>query len=137
MRTLFKLILLAALIYAGWYIWKNYDIGAWYKTVSQAIENKNTKGALVLPKKRGESQKDLTGFYIKNCIFTPPAMTVAKGTRVSWYNQDSVDRQVIGPAIDSSLINPEKSYSRTFLESGTFDFGCDDLTHNKAQLIVK
>jgi plastocyanin len=137
MRTIFKLILLAAIIYGGWYIWKNYDIPTWYKTVKAAIENRNTKGALVLPKKRGESQKDTTGFYIKNCVFSPSSLSVNKGEKISWYNQDSVDRQVIGDVFDSGLINPAKSYSKIFYETGTFDFSCDGQTANKGQIIVK
>ncbi|OGZ33847.1 MAG: hypothetical protein A2Y98_02090 [Candidatus Portnoybacteria bacterium RBG_19FT_COMBO_36_7] len=137
MRTLFKLIFLIALIYGGWYVWKNYDIPAWYKTVKSAIEAKNTKGAFVWPKKRSEIQKYPAGFYIKNCIFSPATLTINQGERITWYNQDNVDRQVIGIAIDSSLINPGKSYSKTFLETGTFEFGCDDLMQNKGELIVK
>jgi plastocyanin len=137
MRTLFKLILLAALIYGGWYVWKNYDIPTWYKTVKTAIENKDTKGALVWPKRRGESQIDPNGIYIKNCRFNPSSLTVSQGEKVTWYHEDSVDRQVIGISIDSSLINPGKSYSKTFIEVGTFEFGCDDLMQNKGELIVK
>lgn len=137
MRTLFNLVLLAALVYGGWYAWKNYDIPAWYKTVKSAIQAKNTKDALVWPKKRGATEKDPAVFYIKNCNFTPSALTINKGEKATWYNQDSVDRQIIGISIDSGLINPEKSYSKTFFEAGTFEFGCDDLMQNKAELIVK
>jgi plastocyanin len=137
MRTLFKLILLAAVIYGGWYVWKNYDIPAWYKTVRTAIDNRDTKGALVWPKRIGEPQKDSNGFYIKNCNFTPSSMTINKGEKVSWYNQDSVDRQVIADTFDSSLINPGKSYSKIFYEAGTFDFGCDEKTINQGQITVK
>ena len=138
MRTLFKLILLAAVIYGGWYIWKNYDIPSWYKTVKEAVNARNTKGALVWPKRIGEStQKDPHGFYIKNCSFSPSEITISKGEKITWYNQDSVDRQVIADVFDSSLINPSKSYSKIFYETGTYDFGCDEKTTNEGFLIVK
>jgi len=137
MRTLFKFILLTAFIYGGWYIWKNYEIPAWYKTVKEAVDAKNTKGALVWPKRKGEiQQKDPRGFYIKNCIFTPDNITIAKGEKITWYNQDSVDRQVIGDVFDSSLINPGKSYSKIFYETGTFDFSCEGEA-GKGQITVK
>jgi plastocyanin len=136
MRTFFKLILLVALIYGGWYMWKNYDIPTWYNTVKQAIEAKNTKDALVWPKRTGELHKDPNGFYIKNCNFTPSSLSVNKGEKVIWYNQDSVDRQIIADTFDSSLINPGKSYSKIFYETGTFNFGCEGET-GKGQITVK
>jgi plastocyanin len=136
MRTLFKLILLAGVIYGGWYMWKNYDIPAWYKTVRTAIENKNTKGALIWPQKRGEPQKDPASFYIKNCVFSPSSLSVNKGEAVRWYNEDNTDRQVVSDSFDSGLINPGKSYSRVFDEAGTYNFSCDGET-NKGQITVK
>ena len=138
MRTLFRLILLAAVIYGGWYIWKNYDIPTWYNTVRQAINARNTKGALVLPKRIEESQKkDPSGFYIKDCQFTPTSITINKGEKVTWYNQDNTDRQVIGNVFDTGLINPSKSYTKIFNDIGTFDFACDEQKTNKGQIIVK
>jgi len=137
MRTLFKLVLLAALIYGGWYVWKNYDIPGWYKSVRQEINAKNTKGALILPKRIGSSQKDPIRFYINGCNFSPSSITINKGEKITWYNKDSVDRQIIGDVFDSGLINPNKSYSKIFYESGTFEFGCSDETANKGQIIVR
>jgi len=90
-----------------------------------------------LPKRIGSSQKDTLGFYINGCNFSPSSITINKGEKITWYNKDGVDRQIIGDVFDSGLINPGKSYSKTFYESGTFNFSCDEQTTNKGQIIVR
>jgi len=65
---------------------------------------------------------------ISNFSFTPSAITVKKGTTVTWTNSDSVAHTVVetdgkaGP--NSQSIDNGKSYSFTYNTVGTFAYHC-------------
>jgi plastocyanin len=65
---------------------------------------------------------------IQNFAFSPPDITVKKGTTVTWTNQDSTPHTVTemdtqtGP--DSGNLNPGAKYTFTFNQSGTFKYHC-------------
>lgn len=65
---------------------------------------------------------------IANFAFSPSAISVKKGTKVTWTNNDSTAHTVTesdgktGP--DSQLINPGSSYSFTYSSTGTFNYHC-------------
>lgn len=65
---------------------------------------------------------------IANMAFTPPDITVTKGTTVTWTNNDAVTHTVTendgktGP--DSGDLAPTKTYSFTFNNTGTFKYHC-------------
>jgi plastocyanin len=64
--------------------------------------------------------------------FRPDALTITRGTTVTWTNMDraqhTVSRplegglQVAGP--DSPVLNPGESYSDTYNAVGIFDYHC-------------
>jgi plastocyanin len=65
---------------------------------------------------------------IKDMAFNPGAITVKKGTMVTWTNRDSAPHTVIetdgltGP--DSAYLNNGQTYSFTFNAVGTFHYHC-------------
>ena len=65
---------------------------------------------------------------IQNFAFTPSSITVKKGTKVTWTNDDSTTHTVTetdsqtGP--DSGNLNPGSSYSFTFDTAGTYHYHC-------------
>jgi plastocyanin len=65
---------------------------------------------------------------IQNFAFSPSAITVKKGTTVTWTNQDSTTHTVTetdgqdGPK--SGDLSSGKSYSFTFNTAGTFKYEC-------------
>lgn len=65
---------------------------------------------------------------IQNFAFSPAAITVKKGTTVTWTNEDTAGHTVTetdslkGPA--SSTIEQGKSYSFTFDTAGTYHYKC-------------
>lgn len=64
---------------------------------------------------------------IKDFGFNPTSITVAKGTTVTWTNNDSVAHTVTkddsaGP--DSGDVAPGSSYSYTFETPGTYHYHC-------------
>lgn len=65
---------------------------------------------------------------IDNFAFSPSTITVRKGTKVTWTNQDSTAHTVTatdanGPK--SGTLNNGDSYSYTFDAVGTFEYHCN------------
>lgn len=75
---------------------------------------------------------------IANFAFAPAPLTVKKGTKVTWTNQDSVGHTATGdsdgPA--SSLLNQGGSYSFTFDTVGTFPYHCSPHPFMKGTVTV-
>jgi len=70
---------------------------------------------------------------IQNFAFSPAAVTVPKGTTVTWTNQDSPSHTIVSDATSqkgagqifmSNTLGRGQSYSFTFTESGTFPYHC-------------
>jgi amicyanin len=64
---------------------------------------------------------------ISNFAFSPTDITVKKGTKVTWTNNDSVAHTVTadsGKGPDSELLQNGQTYSFTFNEVGTFNYHC-------------
>ena len=63
---------------------------------------------------------------IENFSFGPKAITVVKGTTVTWTNQDPTPHTVTAEKgqFDSDLLGAEDSFSWTFKDAGTFAYLC-------------
>ncbi len=63
---------------------------------------------------------------MKNIAFNPADITVSKGTKVTWANNDNVAHTVTASdgMFDSGNVNPGKSFSFTFNQAGTFPYYC-------------
>ncbi len=68
----------------------------------------------------------------KNC-FDPSTLNVSPGTEVEWKNTDQVSHTVTsgnpsdnqtGTIFDSSLIAPDKTFTFTFKDAGTYHYFC-------------
>ena len=85
----------------------------------------------------------LTGtINIKNMMFTPSQITVAKGGTVTWTNNDNTTHTVIddlsnvgGPA--SGDIPPGGTYSFTFTKTGSFQYHCQIHPSMRGTIVVK
>ncbi len=89
------------------------------------------------------NQASATGAIdIKNMMFKPPQITVAKGGTVTWTNNDSVAHTVTddltnvgGPA--SGNIAPGSTYSFTFTKAGSFQYHCTIHPSMRGTIVVK
>jgi len=76
---------------------------------------------------------------IENFSFIPDAITVEKGTRVLWTNNDSADHTVTsigsGP-LKSPTLSTGETYAATFNEVGTFEYQCTIHPSMRARVIV-
>ncbi len=63
---------------------------------------------------------------IKNFAYNPLTITITSGTTVTWTNNDSVPHTVtsVTGAFDSGSISPGSTFSYTFNQTGTFEYGC-------------
>ncbi len=58
--------------------------------------------------------------------FNPSALTISRGTTVTWTNRDNVTHTVTSStgAFNSGDVTSGKSFSYTFSAAGTFDYYC-------------
>jgi plastocyanin len=89
------------------------------------------------------SQPSTTGSVdIRNMMFTPSQITVAKGGTVTWTNNDSIAHTVVddlsnvgGPS--SGDIQPGSTYSFTFNKTGSFQYHCSIHPSMRGTIVVK
>jgi Icc protein len=71
---------------------------------------------------------------IDNFAFSPPALSVARGTRVTWINDDDVPHLIVnvqGKFRQSPVLDTGGRYAATLTEPGTYDYFCS--LHPKMQ----
>ncbi len=78
----------------------------------------------------------LTGVQIKDFAFSPQEARVAKGGTVTWTNLDSTAHTVSFNGVQSKVLNNGDTYSKTFNETGTFDYICGIHTYMKGKVVV-
>ena len=64
---------------------------------------------------------------ISGFAFNPPALTIKKGTKVTWTNNDSVSHTVTsdsGSLLNSPTLAPGQTYTVTFTSVGTTAYHC-------------
>jgi len=75
---------------------------------------------------------------ISNFAFNPSSMSVAKGTTVTWTNNDNTAHTITSTtgAFDSGRLQTGASWSFTFNTAGTYDYICSIHTSMKGQIVV-
>ena len=89
--------------------------------------SKNSTGAATSNNTSQQAPLSANSVTIKDMAFSPADITVAKGTKVTWTNNDSTAHTVTGDSEhgpNSQPIEPGKSYSFTFADEGTFNYHC-------------
>ncbi len=76
---------------------------------------------------------------IDNFTFTPAKLTVAKGSQVTWTNQDDIPHTIVLTALGarSKALDTDKAFTYTFDKAGTFNYICGLHPHMHGQVIVK
>ncbi len=75
---------------------------------------------------------------IVNFAFSPDALTVKAGTKVTWTNKDTTAHTVTADdgSFDSGPINPGMTFSFTFKQAGTVSYHCSIHPNMKAKIVV-
>jgi plastocyanin len=105
--------------------------------------NDNNSSTNTSQNSSNSSNKPTAGtINIKNMIFAPPQITVAKGGTVTWTNNDNTTHTVVddlsnvgGP--HSGDIAPGSSYSFTFTKTGSFQYHCTIHPSMRGTIVVK
>jgi plastocyanin len=76
---------------------------------------------------------------IDNFKFGPEKLTVAKGTEVTWTNQDDIPHSIVLTAlgVKSKVLDTDKSFSYQFDKAGTFSDVCGLHPFMHGQVVVK
>ena len=83
--------------------------------------------------------KETNTVSIENFNYTPSAIKVKVGTKVTWTNKDSVQHNVVGDSftdLDGPLLKQGESFSYTFEEAGTYSYHCAPHTYMKGVVVV-
>lgn len=74
---------------------------------------------------------------IKNFAFSPQDARVAKGGTVTWTNLDSTAHTITFNGVQSQVLNNGDTYTKTFNETGSFDYNCGIHTYMKGRVLVE
>jgi plastocyanin len=76
---------------------------------------------------------------IDNFKFGPEKLTVAKGTEVTWTNQDDIPHSIVLTAlgVKSKVLDTDKSFSYQFDKAGAFSYVCGLHPFMHGQVVVK
>ena len=77
------------------------------------------------------------GVRIAGFAFKPATLTVAKGTRVGFENEDSVAHTASGAAFDSKRIRAGDSFFRSFKQVGSFPYHCKIHPSMRGKIVVR
>lgn len=87
---------------------------------------------------------DTVTIVIRDLKYQTPEIVVSPGTTVVWVNEDPVQHTVTADdgsasygGIDSGLIDPRRSWSRTFDAAGTFAYHCIPHPFMKGTVVVR
>jgi amicyanin len=78
----------------------------------------------VTPAPTGQPYSVQAAVDVRNFAFDPHEVRLAKGGTVTWTNNDSVTHTVSFSGVQSPGFGSGGSYSRTFNDTGTFDYIC-------------
>jgi plastocyanin len=76
---------------------------------------------------------------IDNFKFGPATLTIAKGTSVTWTNEDDIPHSIVLNALGvrSKTIDTDKEFTYQFAKAGTFAYICGLHPFMKGQVVVK
>ena len=76
---------------------------------------------------------------IDNFTFSPATLTVAKGSEVTWTNEDDIPHSIVlgDLNVHSKAMDTDKSFTYRFDQTGTFDYVCGLHPHMHGQIVVR
>ena len=82
---------------------------------------------------------DAAELKIDNFKFGPEKLTIAKGTEVTWTNQDDIPHSIVLTALGvrSKVLDTDKTFRYQFDKVGTFSYICGLHPFMHGQVVVK
>ena len=100
-----------------------------------SINDQSTDGSTINPTTI-PSEKGMNTVIIKEFEFQPKELTIQKGEKVTWTNEDSANHTITSTSFDSGNIGKGKSYEYTFDTAGIFEYACKIHPSMKGTIIV-
>jgi plastocyanin len=126
-KTITAVVIIIILAVGGWYIFGNKNTNSSYSGSSGS--SNSSKSTNTTQNSQTSNQAVATNAVkIQNFAFSPADITVKKGAKVTWTNNDSVSHTVTendgknGPS--APQMAPGSSYSFTFDQTGSFHYHC-------------
>lgn len=134
-KIIIALIVLAAIAIGTYYLVFNNSSGRTPAYTPAAANNvdPNTSPAPEIP-----AATNIT-VEIKNFSFTPAALAIKTGTKVTWTNNDSVPHTITsdsGTLLNSETLSPGQSFSLTFANAGSTNYHCSIHPTMKGSVVV-
>lgn len=75
---------------------------------------------------------------IDNFTFSPPSVTVSKGTEVTWVNQDDIPHLIVVPGLKvrSHALDTDQQFSYRFDKAGSYPYICGLHPNMKGRVVV-
>jgi len=100
--------------------------GCAQQTINQAEKNDIKK-----------TSQEVVTVSIKNFAFNPAVISITKGTKVTWVNEDSAPHTTTSEgSFDSGTLSKGQSFSYIFAEAGTFNYKCSIHPSMKGKVVV-
>lgn len=90
--------------------------------ITKPTANTNDNTANPTPTQQPAAQT--SSVNIQNFAFSPASLNIAKGTTVTWTNNDSAPHQIASATFNSQTLSQGQTYSFTFTQTGTFSYSC-------------
>lgn len=76
---------------------------------------------------------------IDNFSFTPPTLTVATGTQVTWTNGDDIPHNIVSDdkSFKSKTLDTDEKFSFTFTKPGTYSYFCSIHPKMTGKIVVQ
>lgn len=74
---------------------------------------------------------------VQGFAFSPAALTIKKGTMVTWTNNDSVPHNIKFNTFNSEILNKGESFQFKFDNAGTYDYTCAIHPTMKGEIVVQ
>jgi plastocyanin len=83
-----------------------------------------------------QATQEANTIIIKSFIFNPGTLTVKKGTKVSWINQDAMAHKIQAGNFMSSDLNKGDKFTFTFDTQGEYNYICSIHPSMKGKIVV-
>lgn len=141
-KTLLIIIVVLLVVGGGWVLLQGSTTTAPTPTTTvtetPAVEVMEKKETEASPGEAITSKE--VAVTIQNFAFSPKTVTVKKGTKVTWTNQDVASHTVTsdtGSELNSELLGKGESFSHVFETSGTFAYHCTPHPNMQATVVVE
>lgn len=111
--------------------WKQIDWADVWLKLKKSLPDLKPSQSIVPP-----ADKQLN-IFIREYGFIPTQNGIAKGSRVTWYNEDTEKHTITGENWGSGELAPSKTYSRVFEVPGQYPYHCSSHPSMKGELIVE